>query len=955
MWHSFKSAVSLTEKVIKYRSKTLTMNNFIPNTQSPFLSTGANTPVGDIVDVKIFQPVHLADLQESGLTNETIQAAGIYTVPTDEIAKKLGSLAEGVVSALAFPYPGCGVFERFKVWRAEGDAGPKYLQKAGTPNHLYFPPEVELRGDSPLLIVEGEKKALALWQAGFQVLGIGGVWNWCGHREAERQPGKPIPDLDKVNWRRPIIIVFDSDGHDNHNIRLAAYRLARELTQRGGQISILFLPSGQGGTKVGADDYLKIYGSEGLGTLLKAGWPFDPVWNDREAEIYWHLKDLTPDTPKPETLKRLAPLAPKLAKLGNLEAEALLEGVRERLRLRVVDLEALRKDIKVARKAQESKKEKKGKGTVLELKDLEESFRLHPAIDFLGDAMCVGFRVHTPENDTGLLLLISDGQRVRTEVNPEMVEIAGHTHQVIQTTTLLLLEDKWNLKRIQAFVDHPTRPQNLFTDLQGALRTYLDLPEPAFGLLAAWTVGTYFAHLFTAFPYLHFHGPKESGKSKSLEALRWVCFNAWKGRDITSAALGDTTEDQRGTLLLDQAEKLNRDKETGNLIGLLADSYKKAGGRRRVIQLNNAGRTPLEFSTYGPKAFASTKNLDPDLADRCIKVPMTRTRRRLPDLEGWEPVWSELRDQLYRFTLASFKEVQTYYRRIEGGGTRIGELWRPLSAVLLALRVDQAEVEAIRALFMEGAEETRHEPSPWESRLLEVLQGKAEKNSQAFELTAAEVLDLMRIEGDKQPTPKWVGDALSQFHLYQGKRRATIQGRKKTSYQFDPVRVIDLCSRYLREEGPDEKEEKKCEESPENDLPHLSARDNTNDSNNLCRTRQIQGTRSHLSTLGAKRHGGHEESCPSEMTCPSYHTDNLKEKAYGHEGHENLGGIPKEKSAETLTCFQCKHFIPSDSSPNPAHAWGHCQKHNKARYGVAKACESGLFTQKTAVPMAGSE
>ena len=71
---------------------------------------------------------------------------------------------------------------------------------------------------------------------------------------------------------------------------------------------------------------------------------------------------------------------------------------------------------------------------------------------------------------------------------------------------------------------------------------------------------------------------------------------------------------------------------------------------------------------------------------------MTRTRRRLPDLEGWEPIWGELRDQLYRFTLAAFKEVQAHYRGIEGNGTRIGELWRPLLAVRRTLGVEQTEV-----------------------------------------------------------------------------------------------------------------------------------------------------------------------------------------------------------------------------------------------------------------------
>ncbi len=176
------------------------------------------------------RPEHLADLRRSGLTPETIQAANIYTVPPDEIGKKLGGRANGVVSALAFPYPGQDGFERYKVWREGGKTGPKYLQKTGTPNHLYLPLTVDLAGDSHLLVVEGEKKCLALWQVGFQVVGIGGVWNWCtkaggGYRQPKET--KPIPDLNLVNWCRPVTILFDSDAHSNPNVRLAAFRLAR--------------------------------------------------------------------------------------------------------------------------------------------------------------------------------------------------------------------------------------------------------------------------------------------------------------------------------------------------------------------------------------------------------------------------------------------------------------------------------------------------------------------------------------------------------------------------------------------------------------------------------------------------------------------------------------------------------------------------------------------------------
>jgi len=212
----------------------------------------------------------LADLRKSGLTNETIKGAGIYTVPPDEIDKKLGGLANGVVSALAFPYPGCNDFERFKAFRESGDTGPKYLQRAGTENHLYLPPTVDLVGDSHLLVVEGEKKSLSLRQSGFQVVGVGGVWNWCQKGEGYRKPkeSRPIPDLDMVNWRRPVTITFDSDGFINFLVRLAAFRLARELYRRGAAVSILFIPPSPAGEKQGADDFLVAHGPEKLWEMM---------------------------------------------------------------------------------------------------------------------------------------------------------------------------------------------------------------------------------------------------------------------------------------------------------------------------------------------------------------------------------------------------------------------------------------------------------------------------------------------------------------------------------------------------------------------------------------------------------------------------------------------------------------------------------------------------------------
>jgi hypothetical protein len=154
---------------------------------------------------------------------------------------------------------------------------------------------------------------------------------------------------------------------------------------------------------------------------MTTAWTFDPNLDDRAAEIAWQLRELTPDSSLIDKFKALSNLVPILARMTHLEEAALLESLRVRLQLRKGDLAGLKADIKSARKSQEAKK--KGKNKVQEVKDLEEGFRLHPAIDFLGDFMSVCFRVNLPESNTGLLLLISDGEGVRAEVNPETLEI----------------------------------------------------------------------------------------------------------------------------------------------------------------------------------------------------------------------------------------------------------------------------------------------------------------------------------------------------------------------------------------------------------------------------------------------------------------------------------------------------------------------------------------------------
>jgi hypothetical protein len=193
-----------------------------------------------------FHPAHLADLRASGLDDETIRAAGVYSLRPCDLAL-LFSARKGVPSeiqtALCFPYQG-GEFARIKLFPALGKM--KYAQPPKTGARLYIPFKVD---EGQLYLTEGEKKTLAAHQAGVNAVGIGGLWNWLTN-------GEPIEDLNRIAWDgRDVAIVPDSDVFQRQDLLRAVYALGRELRERGASLSVVEIPQ-SGQKKIGLDDYL---------------------------------------------------------------------------------------------------------------------------------------------------------------------------------------------------------------------------------------------------------------------------------------------------------------------------------------------------------------------------------------------------------------------------------------------------------------------------------------------------------------------------------------------------------------------------------------------------------------------------------------------------------------------------------------------------------------------------
>ena len=159
-------------------------------------------------------------------------------------------------------------------------ARQKYLSPPGRSNMLYIVPGIDpgfLRdADIPVVVTEGEFKALALWRLAnhgspgkprFLPLGLSGVYNWRGTvgktvgPDGRRVDVKGvIPDLDWVTWQgRKVVIAYDSDAVVKDSVRIARSELAARLRGRGALVGFLEWAPAEG---KGVDDHLAMVGPE---------------------------------------------------------------------------------------------------------------------------------------------------------------------------------------------------------------------------------------------------------------------------------------------------------------------------------------------------------------------------------------------------------------------------------------------------------------------------------------------------------------------------------------------------------------------------------------------------------------------------------------------------------------------------------------------------------------------
>lgn len=133
----------------------------------------------------------------------------------------------------------------------------KYETQAGAKVLLDVPPAVRPHlGDPrrPLVITEGPIKADAAVSAGLDCVALLGVWSWRGSND---DGGKiALADWEYVALNdRHVVIAFDSDVMLKGSVHDALARLGAFLRHRHADVTFAYLPTGDGGVKVGLDDW----------------------------------------------------------------------------------------------------------------------------------------------------------------------------------------------------------------------------------------------------------------------------------------------------------------------------------------------------------------------------------------------------------------------------------------------------------------------------------------------------------------------------------------------------------------------------------------------------------------------------------------------------------------------------------------------------------------------------
>src|SRR5208283_3963180 len=255
---------------------------------------------------------------------------------------------------------------------------------------------------------------------------------------------------------------------------------------------------------------------------------------------------------------------------------------------------------------------------------------VNPALDMVDGAMIIMAPVRVLDGETQVprwqnTVVCSNKERF-VLTNEELLK-RGWYAPALERTDIRVAEERYSPEVIKGFLEGSLSGslKETFSEIRRIIKHYIDFSDDRmYDFLACWIIGTYFYPIFSHYPYVHFTGPKGSGKSQCLHVLRCLCHNAKIAGSMTLAVQFRIIGALQPTLLFDEMENLGQTQHT-ELHRMLKYGFEKNGPQ--VWRMDMSGNR-MEMNCWGvycPRAFASIEGMEEVIASRSVQVIMERS------------------------------------------------------------------------------------------------------------------------------------------------------------------------------------------------------------------------------------------------------------------------------------------------------------------------------------------
>ena len=313
------------------------------------------------------------------------------------------------------------------------------------------------------------------------------------------------------------------------------------------------------------------------------------------------------------------------------------------------------------------------------------------------------------------------------------------------------LPKRWELKDIKKFIDGENKKINLndlFKKIKNQYKKYLFIRDLRwYDAHALWDLMTYVYPLFEAIPFFELRGIAGTAKSKSMTISSFISFNGGQVMvNPSESTLFRWKDEIRGTTYFDEAEKLwiynksTKQYEGDTRTELINASYTKEAKVPRQEKIGNKFVTKW-YSPFGPTQLSSINGLYGATETRAITRITTKSSNndergeKQPEEERNDKVWSEIRNECYRFGLTYSEELKIIYSNFPKDcplKRRDLQIWKPILSIALLIDKELYDslVKFASEITQRNLDDLVHESS-FDFMCLSALKEVIEKNTES--------------------------------------------------------------------------------------------------------------------------------------------------------------------------------------------------------------------------------